>query len=189
MKKILLVIAAIVCFYGCNSTEYRVRDIVKEYIKDSIGDPNSYEAGEFGELYTVYATKFDTSGYDAQIKQYADEREKLLRDGKNAEANEMLDKILQIQEQKQKEAQAFAPNTDVSVYFVIHTFRANNKYGALTKSYYKYTIDKDFSRVLYEEEITEEWLEMEEYVENVLHTNSEGYYDWLINSLQRLGYK
>jgi hypothetical protein len=189
MKKILLVIAAIVCFYGCNSTEYRVRDIVKEYIKDSIGDPNSYEAGEFGELYTVYATKFDTSEYDAQMKQYANERDEYLRIGNSEKANEALNKISQLQEQMQKDIEAFTPNTEVYAYYVIHTFRAKNEYGALTKYFYKYAVDKSFSTVLHKEEITDEWVEMERYVEEVLRSNNEGYFDWLINSLQQLGYE
>lgn len=188
MKKILIMIAIAIGLWGCSSPNAQVSKVVKEYIQNSIGDPSSYEAGEFSELYAYYAREFDTSGYDAKMKQYANERDELLRTGNSVGAAEILNKISQLQEQIQKDIEAFTPNTEVYAYYVIHSFRAKNEYGALSKYFYKYAVDKSFSTVLHEEEITNKWLKMEEYVEETLRCNPEGYYDWLNRSIQQIGY-
>lgn len=188
MKKILIMLLAI-CLCGCNSPEYRAKKLVKKHIKTNIDNPSSYKAGEFSELYTYYATEFDASEYEAQIKQYAKERDNLLRSGNSVEANQILDKISQTQERMQKDIESFTPNTQIDAYFVIHAFRAQNEYGAIVKYFYEYVIDKNISEVLDEAEITNDWLKMVQSAKKVLKVNTEGYHDWAINSVRELGYK
>ena len=167
MKNILL--GLLLLFVSCSTSPInKAKGLIKEDLKKSMNDFNSYESVEFGKLDSVYTSlETDTeyiqvnASYDIYKKQLKKNLDEYLLDIESGDKRLMdLDKkykdiyqgkVDSIGKIRAKIESDFRPV--FKGWKVEHTFRGKNKLGALVLNKYVFYFDKDFTKVIDAESI------------------------------------
>lgn len=168
MKKILLFIIAF-AFVGCTSPEKKAQKLIKEYLKTSMLDWESYEPVSFGQLDSVLTTPLDNEVYYAALLKESrfssdfdtakihfdiyigldDKRasEELANMKIYADSMEYYSHIMDNIESE------FTPT--LKGWSMTHTFRGNNALGNKTISTHRFYFDIPLTELTNEEELSE----------------------------------
>lgn len=175
MKRILLLFAAIACvaFVGCSNPEKQAQKLVKQQLKETLHDWNSYEIVKFGTLDSVYTTVFDNLEY----KTMSDEFIKLVSEIKSAmddykryqnmgylfasERKAAYDRMTECNNicEPLKFKMDSIENIFVSEFkgwSIDHSFRANNLAGHKGIHHERYYFDKEMTQIVDSEDIGED---------------------------------
>lgn len=173
MYRFLFVLFIGILLYSCNSPEDKAKDLIKQNLKESLHDWNSYESVKFGALDSVYTTIEDDRYYlvcYATLILYNEEAEKALDELKTynylysswadnkrrvllSEAEQYLDSINKYNSICKKLINDFKP--EFSGWKIQHSYRCNNALGNKIISHYMYYFNKDITEIVKQEDISD----------------------------------
>lgn len=149
MKKILI-ITLIVFVIGCKNEPTRqqlVEQSIKAYILENIDNPDKYEPISFDPIDTLYTSYYD----DFTYRKYESAKDNFERDKKFYEeyGSSFYYKEMKDAEKEYKSLEAaadsikrnFVPEIDYII--CRHTYRAENKFGAIVKETELFYLDPD----------------------------------------------
>lgn len=171
MNKLLL-IAVIVSFVACSSPENRAKKLVKQRLKETLHDWNSYENVKFGTLDSVYTTVFDNSEYVAIADEFtatARELSSLMDDYEiyrdlgylfASKRKSVYDRIMErgnicdsLKFKMDSIKKVFIPV--FKGWSIDHSFRANNLAGHKGIHHARYYFDKELTKIVDSKDIGE----------------------------------
>ncbi len=173
MYRFLFVLFIGILLSSCNSPEDKAKSLIKQNLKESLHDWDSYESVKFGSLDSVYTTIEDNRYYLEcyaklilynkkgeevldEIKIYDDlysswadnKRRKLL-----TEAKEYIDSINKYQLICKQLNNDFKP--EFSGWKIQHSYRCNNALGNKIISHYMYYFNKDITEIVKQEDVSD----------------------------------
>jgi hypothetical protein len=157
MKK-LIVLALVISIFSCNvSNENKAKTLVKDYLKNSLNDPKSYEEISWGKLDSSYSKidLFSDEDYLRQLDRKADEIS-LNKYEPNRTLNDMSRDIAELKSIQKKADSVgklieykkvnFKPQFER--FKINHIYRAKNAMGGLIIQKNTFYIADDFSKVI-----------------------------------------
>lgn len=178
MRHFLLIILSI-NLIGCSNPEKRARHLIKQELKETLHDWDSYESVKFSGLDSMYTTVFDNIDYAFAYKK--DSVFRLLYDinTKSAEENSYKAVVSNTisdrefyKEMAQMSRNAISKNLDSIQFYssiidsiqcgfkpvlkslcMLHSFRCNNAGGHKTIHHYRFVLDENISKILYSENV------------------------------------
>ena len=147
MKKIAL-ICIVVVFAACGSPEKTAQKLVKDYLKENLKDPSSYQPAKFGQLDSTYSEFVLNDGLiEREIKPIMDESERYMEQGDFNKAIDKAGEAATKREELQAKMRAeFVP--EFIGWSISHTYRAKNGFGALDISTDTFYFDKELTMVI-----------------------------------------
>lgn len=147
----VIIMASILTLSSCNSEQKKAERFVRDYVKERLNDPSSYESVSFSEIkkvkrtfeqsasYKIYGEAFLEAKKDFDFAKMFDNLDdmRLHLDRMNA-----FDSILKVGKAD------WCPETE---YQITHTYRAKNQLGGIITSETTYYIDTAFQVVTYTE--------------------------------------
>lgn len=162
MKKVLLLILAIIALTGCKSKEDKAKELIESQLKSTMNDWSSYEFVKMSKMDSTFTSYIYTTEYENLIEKISNFELKktdltVCSDypvlyGK-ARCKEMQDSvpILEdlINKTKEKiENNKKSFNSEFNGYKVEFTFRGNNSLGAKVLNSTIYLFDKDLTKIV-----------------------------------------
>lgn len=174
MKRFLLLFTAIVCvaFVGCQNPEKRAQKLIKQQLKETLHDWDSYECVKFGTLDSVYTTVMDNPEYKALLDAANKDTRKLesatedydrYRDmgylfaQERKSAYDRMVKYLNICKaiESQLDSMKNAFVSEFKGWAINHSFRANNLAGHKGIHHERYYFDKEITQIVDSKDIGE----------------------------------
>jgi hypothetical protein len=163
MKKILF---AIILFSSCTFTkQQKAEKLIKDYLNIHLNDPHSYESVSFGKIDSAYSTLKEDSDYlssNRLIDQYQTDFDEWkaknpdfdgisdLSDSQTKYFIKMNDFYSneKIKEMKLRDSIALKFKPSFKGWYIIHTYRAKNGFGALRLDESGFTLNKACDSIL-----------------------------------------
>lgn len=172
MKHFLFILASVLlfAFTGCSSNEKKAQKLINQKLRLTLHDYSSYESVQFGKLDSTYSTVKDTPEYrEALEKSEQLQKEAMMELTKIKMYQELFlyelamegalhckminDSSLHYYQICIKLKELFIP--EFIGFNITHTFRTNNSSGNKVIAHYKYYFDKDITKIIKEEDISE----------------------------------
>jgi hypothetical protein len=159
MKKLFfysLIITLSSCNFLTETNQQKAEKAIKQYLKENLHDPKSYEPESFSELDSSFSS-FEDSEVGSKLKQVDEDLSNRLNDlngkidnAKNLaelteveeEGKKIIEKRDSLFELKLKKTEEY--KGEFMGYRISHTYRAKNAMGALVKESNYFKLDKDF---------------------------------------------
>lgn len=136
MKKILIAIWAVLVLCGCSDSsplatpETKAKKLIKEYIRNNLGDPDSYEEIASSPVDST----FDTPYYELAKSKYEQILDSLDFRRKAMKELGLIDEAIAVTEQQTNLIYAYIESFDTlsyvhNGYAMLHKYRAANSYG------------------------------------------------------------
>ncbi len=175
MRKFLLLFAAIACaaFVGCSNPEKHAQKLVKQQLKETLHDWNSYESVKFGSLDSVYTTVLENPEYKTMSDEFVElvnEMRSAMDDYKRykdmgylfaSERKAAFDKMTEcnnicepLKFKMDSIENIFVP--EFKGWSIDHSFRANNLAGHKGIHHERYYFDKEITQIVDSEDIGED---------------------------------
>lgn len=175
MKKLLLlgVLIISIMLVSCSSNEKKAQNLIKEHLKETLHDWDSYESVKFSSLDSVYTTVFDNPLYIVYVDKYIEYAKALKKLMKEVESYDGMSSSWAISRQTAalNKAQSSLDSTnyykpkmeEIELNFkpefkgweMEHSFRANNAGGNKVIGHYRYYFDKDITKIVNSEDASE----------------------------------
>lgn len=152
----LLILTVLMSCSQVQTPQQMAEAAVKNYLMETLDNPEAYEPVSFSVLDTVY-TSFDDI-YDSKYRQYAraretvDEYDEYIRKGFDAiaelesgDAEEARKVVNELRNYADSVEAQFVPRPERLS--LLHTFRCENKYGAIVKESHLFSMSLDFTGV------------------------------------------
>ena len=146
MKKIAL-ICIVVVFAACGSPEKTAQKLVKDYLKENLKDPSSYQSIEFGSLDTLYTSVAADTEYTDLVKEATENLQKALY---SDHGSGWAIIGMKLKEKSDSIERNFVPT--FKGWKMAHKYRAKNGFGALDLSTDIFCFNKELSKVIDVEE-------------------------------------
>lgn len=174
MKKLLFIISvACVVFMSCRSDESKAKKLIKQSLRQSLQNPKSYKAIEFGTLDSAFSTIEEYPLYNAsysrlllfskkgeevltEIENYKNplsQDDKQKRNALLEDSKRYVDSIKYYQRMHEKMVNDFRPA--FKGWKMTHRFKADNLRGHEVASNFIYYFDKKVTRIVSSEDIGE----------------------------------
>ncbi|WP_306505907.1 hypothetical protein [Alistipes ihumii] len=175
MRKFLLLFAAIACaaLVGCSNPEKQAKKLVRQQLKETLHDWNSYESVKFGTLDSVYTTVFDNPEYKIMSDEFIElvnEMGSAMDDYKRyrnmgylfaSERKAAYDRMTEynnicepLKFKMDSIKNIFVP--EFKGWSIDHSFRANNLAGHKGIHHERYYFDKEITQIVDSEDIGED---------------------------------
>lgn len=156
MKQFVLLLLSLITVSCAVTPQQKAEKAVKEYMRDALDNPKAYEPVSFSPVDTIYTTydSITDSLYTVYRKAKRSYRlDKSFYDDADLFMKEYYKEEMQKSKKTIDELQPYADSIEshfipkprhLSIH---HTYRAENKFGAIVKESHFYTISFDYSRV------------------------------------------
>lgn len=133
MRKYLITILALLLLGCSESPPNKAEQLINDYLKESLKDPDSYKNEQLGSL-----TELSWVGLFIQEDIKKVKSKELSSDGFAERVTEFRSNV---------ESKGADPDSIIA-YTLEHKYRAKNSFGGYTKKHVKYLIDKDLKNIL-----------------------------------------
>lgn len=167
MKKFFLLTILTTCLLGCSSREDKIKTLIKEYVKENLKEPSSYEplsfsvldstftsyfsteegkmlydlGSYFGEYYKKY-DKFDSLSFAAFKKPHSFDKYLSLKDSAKYYRKKYEDAYMLYKENEKNFKGEF------NGWRVTHKYRAKNGFGILDFENMEFFFDKEVTKIV-----------------------------------------
>lgn len=157
MKKIILFTALSLVLLSCSkSQEEQAQENAKEYLSKKLDDPKSYESVSFGNLEKGKSSYQDEEEYKKLVLEYEDMDKRvtdaydfamsMTHENTIKSATESYNKLASMRSSVLTETEQYLKKyKSVDIFKMKHSFRANNKIGALILDSCTVVFDKQLS--------------------------------------------
>lgn len=120
-----------------NSDQDKHHSVIVKYIKDNLGEPNSYDPVEWDSVKPIFIKKRETKPYldiNDSISKLLTGMDESFRKNNGRPILTLHDSVFRIVNQLKSQRQKYESGVDSSIivgYSIRHRYRAKNKHGAL----------------------------------------------------------
>lgn len=136
------------CITACNSPEKTAQKLVRDYLKENLKDPSSYQPAKFGQLDSTYSEfVLDEKLIVKEIEPIIEESDRYLNQNNYDKAFDKAEEAAIKRKEMQAKLQAdFVP--EFIGWSISHTYRAKNGFGALDISTDTFYFDKELTKII-----------------------------------------
>lgn len=145
--RLFAVVGLLFCMAACSSPEKTAQKLVKDYLKENLKDPSSYQSAKFGQLDSTYSEfVLDEDCVEKELKPIIEESERYMKHGDFEKAIDKAEEVaIKRKELQVKKRSEFVP--EFIGWSISHTYRAKNGFGALDISTDTFYFNKELTEV------------------------------------------
>lgn len=141
------------CSNSGNENE-RPRNIIVKYIKDRLGEPDSYDPVEWDSIKPVFIPKRETRAYldiNDSVSNLLADMDESFRQNNGRPILSLHDSVYRVVNKLKSEQRKYENGVDSSIiigYSIRHKYRAKNEYGALEVMNRNFKLNKSMDSVI-----------------------------------------
>lgn len=154
----LVFIFCLILLIGVNSCQNNDHDkshnVIVKYIKDNLGEPDSYDPIEWDSIKPVFILKRETSAYldiNDSISKLLSDMDESFRQNNGRPILTLHDSVYRIVNKLKSQQRKYERGVDSSIivgYSIRHRYRAKNKHGALEVMNRDFELNKNMDTVI-----------------------------------------
>lgn len=164
MKKVVLFTIMVMCLFSCSpSKEDKAKALIKEYLKENLKDPSSYQPVSYSQLDSIFfpyidteegKELFDLGGMTGKFHEKSHEFELASLEAKFKIEYEALQDSVEYYKKKSEEFEELFKENEENYkgefigWIMSHQYRAKNSFGALDLDGKDFYFDKELTKIV-----------------------------------------